>query len=293
MLALLLVVGFLLLLACINVANLVLARSVSRTKEFTIRAALGASRWRQFRQMLTETIVLAVIGGAAGLLLAEWLTQFMSILIPSSISEQLGMGAARMDGRVLLFALTVSLLAGILAGIVPAFASMNATQALKEGGRSSGADGQTSHRLLNAFVVAQTGLAVVLLVGAGLMLQNFQRLQHRPLGFDPRQLLTLEFTPAVATYAPGEPRARLSAACSTKSSGCLALRRSAPRPSTRSAAETGARRFRSRSTETPLRRTPITSIIVSSARDCCRRCGFACCAADHSRGRTTSGDPAS
>ena len=209
MLALLLVVGFLLLLACINVANLVLARSVSRTKEFTIRAALGANRWRQFRQMLTETVLLALIGGAAGLLLAEWLTRFMSTLIPSSISEQLGMAAAGMDGRVLLFTLAVSVLAGILAGIVPAFASANAAQALKDGGRSSSADGRASHRLLNAFVVAQTGLAVVLLVGAGLMLQNFQRLQHRPLGFDPRQLLTVEFTPAVATYPPGAPRAQL------------------------------------------------------------------------------------
>jgi predicted permease len=209
MLALLSIVGFLLLLACINVANLVLARSVSRTKEFTIRSALGASRWRQFRQMLTETIVLALIGGAAGLLLAGWLTQFMSTLIPSSISDQLGMGATGIDRRVMLFTLAVSVLAGILAGVVPAFASANAGQALKEGGRSSGADGRTSHRLLNAFVVAQTGLAVVLLVGAGLMLQNFQRLQHRPLGFDPRQLLTLEFTPAVATYPPGAPRALL------------------------------------------------------------------------------------
>ena len=209
MLALLSIVGFLLLLACINVANLVLARSVSRAKEFTIRAVLGASRWRQFRQMLTETVVLALIGGSAGLLLAEWLTQFMSTLIPSNISEQLGMAAAGLDGRVLMFTLAVSVLAGVLAGIVPAFASANAAQTLKEGGRSGGVDGPASHRLLNGFIVAQTGLAIVLLVGAGLMLQNFQRLQHRPLGFDPRQLLTLEFTPPVANYTPGAARTQL------------------------------------------------------------------------------------
>ena len=209
MLALLSIVGFLLLLACINVANLVLARSVSRAKEFTIRAVLGANRWRQFRQMLTETILLAVIGGAAGLLLAEWLTQFMSTLLPSNIRDQLGMAAPGMDGRVLLFTLAVSVVVGVLAGIVPAFAGANTAQTLKEGGRSSGADGPASHRLLNGFIVAQTGLAIVLLVGAGLMVQNFQRLQHRPLGFDPRQLLTLEFTPAAASYPPGAPRTQL------------------------------------------------------------------------------------
>jgi predicted permease len=207
MLALLSIVGFLLLLACINVANLVLARSVSRAREFTVRAVLGASRWRQFRQMITETVLLAVIGGAAGLLLAAWLTQFMVVLIPSNISDQLGMGAGGMDSRVLVFTLAISILAGVLAGIAPAVASANAAQTLKEGGRSS--SGPASHRLLNAFIVAQTGLAVVLLVGAGLMLQNFLRLQHRPLGFDPHQLLTAEFTPAVASYAPGVARTRL------------------------------------------------------------------------------------
>jgi putative ABC transport system permease protein len=209
MLALLSIVGFLLLLACINVANLVLARSVSRAKEFSIRVALGANRWRQFRQMLTESVLLAVIGGAAGLLVAEWLTQYMSTLIPTSMSEQLGMAAASMDRRVLLFTLSVSVCAGILTGIVPALTSSNAAQRLREGGRGSGAGGLGSHRLLNGFIVAQTGLAIVLLVGAGLMWQSFQRLQHRPLGFDPHELLTLALTPAEASYAPGGPRTQL------------------------------------------------------------------------------------
>ena len=209
MLTLLCSVGFLLLLASINVANLVVARSVSRAREFTIRAALGANRWRQFRQMLTETVLLALIGGAAGLLLAQWLTTFLATLIPSTIGEQLGMANAGMDTRVLIFTLVVSLLTGVVAGIVPAFSSTNAAQSLKDGGRSSVGDGPASHRLLNAFIVAQTALAIVLLVGAGLMLQNFQRLQHRALGFDPRELLTVEFTPAVANYPPGIRRTQL------------------------------------------------------------------------------------
>jgi predicted permease len=209
MLALLSIVGFLLLLACINVANLVLARSVSRSKEFSIRSALGASRWRQFRQMLTETVLLAAIGGAAGLLLAAWLTQFLSILIPSNIGDQLGLATPRMDGRVLVFTLLISMIAGVLSGIVPALAGNTAIRGLKEGGRSASGAGLRTHRLLDAFIIAQTGLAIVLLVGAGLMLRNFQRLQHRPLGFDPRQLLTLEFTPAEASYPPGSARTRL------------------------------------------------------------------------------------
>jgi predicted permease len=209
MLALLSIVGFLLLLACINVANLVLARSVSRSKEFSIRSALGASRWRQFRQMLTETVLLAAIGGAAGLLLAAWLTQFLAILIPSNIGDQLGLATPQLDGRVLMFTLMISIIAGVLSGVVPALASHPATQGLKEGGRSGSGAGLRTHRLLDGFIIAQTGLAIVLLVGAGLMLRNFQRLQQRPLGFDPRHLLTLAFTPAEASYPPGPARTRL------------------------------------------------------------------------------------
>lgn len=206
-LALLSVVGFLLLLACVNVATLVLARSASRVREFSIRAALGADRARQFRQLLTETLLLAALGGGAGLVLALWLRPFLAILVPSNIGEQLGMAEAGLDLRVLAFTFGVSLVAGVASGIVPALTTAGASEALKEGGRATG--GPSRQRLLGTFIVAQAALAVVLLAGAGLMLRSFERLVTRPLGFEPRGLLTMTFTPSERTYPPGPARERL------------------------------------------------------------------------------------
>jgi putative ABC transport system permease protein len=210
-LALLCVVGFLLLLACVNVANLLLVRSVGRGKEFAIRSVLGAGQLRQFRQLLTESLVLAVFGCACGLVLALWLNQFTVTLIPSNISRQLGMAKPELDGRVLGFALLISLLGGVLAGFAPALTNSrkDPLAMLKEGGRSSGAGGRSIGKLLSAFVIAETALALVLLAGAGLMLQNFRRLQHRDLGFETHNLLTLQVTPSQTTYQPGPRRSAL------------------------------------------------------------------------------------
>lgn len=211
MLALLCVVGFLLLLACVNVANLILARSVTRTKEFAIRAALGASRARQVQYSLAESLFLALLGGLAGIAVSIWLDQYMVTLIPSDISTQLGLVKPVMDTRVLGFAFFTSLLAGVLAGVIPAVTNsmVNLNENLKEGSRAGQSGGLSTSRLLGGFVVAETALALVLLAGAGLMLENFQRLQHRELGINTNHLLTFRISPAEVDYSAGPRKAEL------------------------------------------------------------------------------------
>jgi len=180
-------VGCVLLIACANVANLLLARAMSRHKEVAIRAALGASRGRVIRQLLTESILLSLIGGAVGLVLAIWWSDLLIALGKEDIPRALQVG---MDWRVLGFTLVVSMATGIVFGLVPALHSSRTqlTETLKEGGRGSTEGGRS--RIRNILVVGELAIAVVLLVCAGLLIQSLWRLRQVSPGFDPQNVLT-------------------------------------------------------------------------------------------------------
>lgn len=183
------VVGVVLLIACSNVANLLLERAVSRRREITVRLALGASRWRLARQLVTENLILALAGGALGTLLALEGTSLLVSLSPGGFTR---ITEASVDARVLGFTALVSLVTGVLFGLAPALgvSRVGLAESLKEGGRG-GAGGVRSGRARNLLVVAEVALALVLLVGAGLLVRTLVQLQDVPLGFDPRHVLTM------------------------------------------------------------------------------------------------------
>ncbi len=207
LLALLAAVGFVLMIACVNVANLMLARSTTRAREFAVRAALGAGRGRMVRQVLTESVLLAGAGGILGTLFAAWGTQAALGLLPTALprAEEVGL-----DARVLIFTMLVSLAAGILFGLAPALktARHDLNTTLKEGGRGVSAE---RHRTQSVFVVAEIALALVLLTGAGLMIRSLARLWNVDPGFNPRNVLTfgLSLSPSMTNASPDAIRSYL------------------------------------------------------------------------------------
>jgi putative ABC transport system permease protein len=191
-------VACVLLIACANVANLLLARATSRHKEMAIRAALGARRIRVIRQLLTESIMLSLLGGAIGLLLAIWWADLLIALGKDDIPRAVQVS---IDWRVLSFTFGVAVITGILFGLVPALQSAKTelTESLKEGGRGSGTG--TKHKTRNALVVSELAIAVILLVAAGLLLQSFWRLRNTNSGLQPESVLTFNVVIPESKYS--------------------------------------------------------------------------------------------
>ncbi|MDY7228207.1 ABC transporter permease [Hyalangium rubrum] len=197
-------VGFVLLIACTNVANLLLARAAARGREISIRAALGAGRQRLVTQFLTESLILALAGGALGLLLAMWGLDALLALIGDGLPRAT---EVRLDGRVVLFTLGVSVLTGVMFGLVPALQASRADLhgALREGTRGTG--GRASGRTRAVLVVSQVALALVLLVGAGLFMRSFLALQAVDAGFDSQGVLTARLSLPTERYPEVAQRA--------------------------------------------------------------------------------------
>jgi predicted permease len=206
LLVLLAAVGFLLLIACANVANLLLARSMGRSREFAVRAALGAGHLRVIRQLLTESVLLAGLGGTLGLLFAFGGAKAVLNTLPGTLPR---VEEISLDGRVLLFTLALSLFAAIVFGLAPALkgSRVNVMEILKESGRGSiGA----RHRLQRIFVTIEVAMALVLLIGAGLMLRSLSALWRVNPGFNPSHAITFNLSmPSSSATTSAETRARL------------------------------------------------------------------------------------
>ena len=197
-------VGFVLLIACANLGNLMLGRTAARRKELAIRTALGANRAVLVRQIITEAFVLAAIGGALGLMFAYWATRLFVRIGGDSIPRP---DAIAIDGRVMLFTLAIAVVAALLAGIVPALQASRpaVVDTLREGGREGAAG--ASHRTRQVLIAAEVALAFVLLAGAGLLLRTLWSMQHVDRGFSPSRIATIRLSLPAAAYA-GPPEVR-------------------------------------------------------------------------------------
>jgi putative ABC transport system permease protein len=198
-------VGFLLLIACANVANMLLAQTAGRYREIAIRLAVGAGRWRVIRQLLTESVLLGLVGGVTGVLLSIWLKSSLVSFSPQGSIPQTNPIA--INFWVLAFAATVSVLSGIVFGVAPAIqaTSTNVDQALKEGTRGTGGGARARH-LRDGLVTCEVALALVLLVGGGLMIRSLVAIVRTAPGFDPRNVLTMQMTLAESKYPKDEQR---------------------------------------------------------------------------------------
>jgi len=200
-------VGFVLLIACVNVSNLLLARSTSRMREFTIRAALGAGRWRLLRQSLVESLLLALVGGGLGLLVANWATNAALAVLPATLPRA---SEIHLDTRVMIFTLSLSLLAGILTGLAPALKTSrrHLSETLKEGARGTSSARGRAQGLL---VTVEIALALVLLIGAGLMIRSLNAIWRIDPGFRSDNVLTfaLSLSPSMKTATPEATQAAL------------------------------------------------------------------------------------
>jgi putative ABC transport system permease protein len=199
-------VGLILLIACANVANLMLARTAAREREIAIRSALGAARRRLFGQLAVESLVLAIAGGLSGLLLAMWMTDLVPTLLASRLPRA---EAVRIDGVVLLIALAVTLGTSVLFGIAPALQARGSVAALREGGRGV-AGGARQRKLRSGIVVVEVGLAIVVVIGAGLLVRSFVTLTTRDPGLDPDHVLS--FNTQLAKLPDAAARGRAAAA---------------------------------------------------------------------------------
>lgn len=199
-------VSFVLLIACANFANLLLARTAEREREIVIRTALGAGRWRVIRQLLTESLIISFAGGAVAMLLAWWGIKLLVALKPEDLPR---LQEIEIDWRVLLFTLGLSVLTGIVFGVLPAWSGSRASanEGLKEGGRGNTA-GSAQQRLRSAFVVVELAVALILLVGAGLLVKTFWKLRNVEPGFKPDHLLTMRVELPEARYKEVDKQTR-------------------------------------------------------------------------------------